>query len=407
MTPSYSPFVVITTLVTLALASPKAVGARDQLSTITLTDPPLITEVVPFFIKTETTIDQPGVHTLGLDCLALIGFNCLAEVTDVLEPTVGTLTGIGTRTTSYPISSPTTYTSSTYDVGCGCHHSTVYCWTPAPYPTCPPSVSESSVTVTKTTSVPTTVTTTITSTATASCQPSLTCDKYGYLIQDVTLFRVDLVTGRYTTVAKTVGNGKSINGMGYNTLDNYLYALQGATQLIRISSDGKAENIAQFKSVSGANVGDIDTDGYYWFGSGGKTWFQADLNPQSPSYGTLVANGTMGALGLAIADWAYIPVGGAYMYSVGHNTTQGGGTTLIRFSLDTKEWEVIERYPTVGGHTWGAMYGINNGTLYASDNTNGQIWAFPIEGGTPYMASQGPESGSNDGARCVLNILEN
>ncbi|KAI5917455.1 hypothetical protein F4810DRAFT_716463 [Camillea tinctor] len=409
MAPSYSNLVVLSTLATLSSASPQVVGVRDQLSTITLTDPPLTTEVVPYFTKTETSIEKPGVHTLGLNCLDILGFNCLAEITRVFEPTICTLTGIGTKTTSYPITVPTTYTSSTYDIGCGCHHSTVYCWTPTPtpdpYPTCPPSSPETTVTVTATTTIPTTITTTVSSIPTETSQPALTCDKYGYLIQNVTLYRVDLVTGSYTTVAKTVGNGKSINGMGYNTLDNYLYAQQGVTQLIRISSDGEAENIAQFNSVSAVNVGDIDSDGNYWFGSNGKTWNQADLNPQSSTYGKLVASGTMDALGLSIADWSYIPVGGAYMYSVARNLT--AGTTLIRFSLDTKEWEIIERYPTVGGHTWGAMYGINNGTLFASDNTNGQIWAFPIEGGTPYMASQGPESGLNDGARCVLNMLNN
>ncbi|KAI1505245.1 hypothetical protein F5X99DRAFT_368801 [Biscogniauxia marginata] len=406
MAPTDFLYIAVTTLATLALASPRAVDGRDRLSTITLTSPPLTTEIVPYFTKTETTISQPGTHTLGLNCFELLGFNCVAEVTHIVEPTVGTLTGVGTKTMSYPISTPTTYTSSTFDIGCGCHHSAVFCWTPHPYPTCPPSGPATSVTITTTTLVPTTVTTTVTSTSTVPCEPSLTCDKYGYLIQDVTLYRVDLASGRYTTVAETVGNGESINGMAYNTLDNYLYAQQGVKQLIRISSDGTAENITRFENIGSVNVGDIDTDGYYWFGSGGETWNQVDLNPESPNYGTLIANGTMDDLGLSIADWSYIPIGGAYMYSVARNPPRVGGTSLIRFSLDTKQWELIQRYPRVGGNTWGAMYGINNGTLYASDNTNGEIWAFPIEGGTPYMASKGPISGVNDGARCVLNLLQ-
>jgi hypothetical protein len=57
----------------------------------------------------------------------------------------------------------------------------------------------------------------------------------------------------------------------------------------------------------------------------------------------------------------------------------------------------------VGGG-FGAMYGMNNGTLYGSNNQNGEIWQFPV-GGRPFRVSSGPISNSNDGARCVLNLL--
>ncbi|KAI3325996.1 hypothetical protein HD806DRAFT_520705 [Xylariaceae sp. AK1471] len=335
-------------------ASPTAALVGDLLSSISLTVPPLVTEVL---------------------------------------------------TTTYPASTPTTYTTSTYDGGCQCYYSTIFWWTPHPhsphpYPTSVSSVPATTVTVTETTTVPTTTTVTATATVTAPCVPTLVCDKYGYLIQNVTLYQVDLATGSFNTVANHLGDNTDINAIAYNTLDNFLYARQsGANQLIRIGSDGTTEPIATLTNIVSGNVGDIDTDGYYWYGSGGSTWNQIDLRPNSTTYGTLLANGTMDNLGLGIADWAYIPVGGAYLYTAANNPA--GGTSLIRFGLDTKKWEVIQRYPRVGGHTWGAVYGINNGTLYASDNTNGQIWAFPIEGGAAYFASQGPVSpGLNDGARC-------
>lgn len=201
-----------------------------------------------------------------------------------------------------------------------------------------------------------------------------------------------------------VGDDTTINAMAYNTLDNFLYAYQGGNnELIRISSDGTTEVVGTFPATASVFVGDIDTDGNYWCGTG-NTWFQIDLRPGSPTYGTLIDNGTVNNLGLGVNDWVYFPDGGQYLYAAARNSTGGGSTTLIRFSLDTKTYEVIQRYPNVGGHTWGAMYGINNGTLYASDNTNGEIWAFPIEGGSAYLAAQGPVSNQNDGARCVLNL---
>ncbi|KAF2964697.1 hypothetical protein GQX73_g8883 [Xylaria multiplex] len=313
-------------------------------------------------------------------------------------------------TTTYPATTPTTYTTSSYDTGCQCHYSTIFWWTPHPhpshdphpYPTTPYPTAPATITVTETTTVPTTTTVTATATVTQPCTPTLSCDKYGYLIQNVTLFQVDLSTGEYTKVKDHLGDDTSINALAYNTLDNFLYARQsGKNELIRISSDGTTEVVAKFPDNTGAFVGDIDTDGYYWYGTG-DSWFQLDLIPNSATYGKLIAKGTVNESGFTIADWAYIPVGGPYLYSAAHN--QGGGTSLVRFSLETKKYEVVRRYPNIGGHTWGAVYGINNGTLYASDNANGQIWAFPIEGGNAYLASQGPISSQNDGARCALNL---
>ncbi|KAI0430387.1 hypothetical protein F5Y09DRAFT_307674 [Xylaria sp. FL1042] len=341
---------------------------------------------------------NPTAALLG-DLLDIVSLDVAPLVTEVV-------------TTTYPATTPTTYTTSTYDTSCQCHYSTIFWWTPHPhpthdpypYPTTSPPEPTTTVTVTETTTVPTTTTVTATATVTQPCTPTLSCDKYGYLIQDDTLFQVDLSTGDYSTVKAHVGDATTINALAYNSLDNYLYGRQsGKNQLIRISSDGTSEVVTTFPDDTNVFVADIDTDGNYWYGSG-DTWFQIDLKPNSPTYGTLIANGKVDELGLGVADWVYLPDNGPYLYSAAHNLTTGGGTTLVRFSLDTKTYEVVQRYPKIGGHTWGAMYGINNGTIYASDNTNGQIWAFPVDGSSPYLASQGPVSSQNDGARCALNL---
>ncbi|GAP82777.1 putative proline rich protein 5 protein [Rosellinia necatrix] len=349
---------------------------------------------------------------LALTSLEVMATPTAAGLGDLLSIVSLDLAPLVTKvvTTTYPATTPTTYTSSTYDTGCQCYYSTVYWWTPDPYPSttsAPTSPSPTDpATITETVTVPTTTTVTTTATVTTPCTPTLSCDKYGYLIQNVTLFRVDLATGDFVTVADHLGDDTSINAIAYNTLDDFLYARQGGqNQLIRIASDGTTEAVATFPAGTSSNTGDIDTDGYYWYGASGTTWNQLDLRPGSATYGTVLASGTADTLGLGIADWAYLPVAGPYLYTAARSPASIGGTTLARFSLETKTWEVIERYPRIGGNAWGAVYAINNGTLYASDNANGQIWAFPIAGGSPYLASQGPVSpGLNDGARCVLNL---
>ncbi|RYP14714.1 hypothetical protein DL765_006184 [Monosporascus sp. GIB2] len=240
---------------------------------------------------------------------------------------------------------------------------------------------------------------------------SLTILSKGYLIQFNSLYRVDLQTGGYEQVASAVSNGNNVNAIGYHPLDNYLYGIVNPTrQLIRISSRGEATVVSTFTEAqmgAAANLGDVDGEGYFWFGSAGSTWHQVDLRrPGSATYGTIVARGTADTLGLSVADWVHIPAAGPYLWSVGGGVVGGGtGTTLMRFSLATKRWEAVARYRVLAPGGYGALYGINNGTLYASNNAVGQIWAFNVFGGAPYLASTGPASSANDGARCVLNML--
>ncbi|KAK7754819.1 hypothetical protein SLS62_003133 [Diatrype stigma] len=224
---------------------------------------------------------------------------------------------------------------------------------------------------------------------------------------------VYLQTGDYATVATDVTAANNVNAIGYNVLDDYLYGIANPSrQLVRISSAGASSVVATFDTTqmadATANVGDIDGDGHFWFGSAGRSWYEVDLVPGSPTYGTVLAKGTANLpSGLTVADWVYVPAAGAYLWTVARASNEGGRSVLLRFSLATKEWEVIARYSVLAPGGFGALYGINNGTLYASNNQNGEIWAFDVLGSgvAPYLASSGPVSGSNDGARCVTNML--
>jgi hypothetical protein len=208
-------------------------------------------------------------------------------------------------------------------------------------------------------------------------------------------------------VKSGLGDNSAINGIGYNILDNFIYGNQISTRtIIRIAGDGTSSTVAGTDPPPpSSNVGDVDGEGVYWVSSGGKSWAQIDLAPGSATYGKTIGSGTASPLGLGIDDWVYIPIAGQYLYSVGSNSTSNG-ISMIRFSMATKEWEKVANYPSLKGvSTLGAQYGMNNGTLYASDNSSGDIWQFPIDGSSPFIVSQGPASSSNDGARCVLNLL--
>ncbi|OKL61144.1 hypothetical protein UA08_03295 [Talaromyces atroroseus] len=353
---------------------------------IDLFEPPQITEVVPIFATATTTVPSAGVYTVPSG-------TSVATVT-AHEASEMCITSVTTKTTTYPCSTSTSFTTTWWDP-CISSSSTGTCrWTPPA------------------TSAPTTITATVTATITesaTSCVPTtptatLSCDPYGYLIQYATLYRVDLTTGDTTQVSTGLGDNTSINSIGYNVLDNYIYGYQSSTgTILRISADGTTVTIDADSPPAGSNIGDVDTNGHYWVGTE-TTWAQIDLAPGSATYGQTLANGTTSTLGYAVADWVYIPDAGEYMYAVG-SVSSMNETALLRFDLSTHEWESVADYGALGVIGVGAVYGMNNGTLYASENGNGQIWQFPVSGDTPFEVSQGPASGNNDGARCVLNLL--
>ncbi|KAH8886197.1 hypothetical protein GQ53DRAFT_875846 [Thozetella sp. PMI_491] len=256
------------------------------------------------------------------------------------------------------------------------------------------------------TSTTCTQTSTSTTSSTAAAQPTLTCDRFGYLVQHSVMYRVDLSNG--TTTKIPTGLGGETNAVGYNVLDNFIYGCQSAAagkyNLVRIAASGTTTVIQDLGAVGG-NVGDVDTDGYYWLSAGGSQWWKIDLRPGSATYTEIVTNGTADPKGYTIADWVYMPLGGRFLYAVATNgPTKGYTSTLIRFNMDTYVWTAVKQYTGTPSGGWGAAYGINTGVIYASDNPSGQIWMFPINGSDPKLVTHGPASGSNDGARCVLNV---
>jgi hypothetical protein len=359
-----------------------------------LFEAPLVTEVVPYFAVSTTAVPSAGVYT--------VGSSCFATTVTCQGPTDISVTQVSTKTTTYPCSTSTRLTSTWWD-HCGGSTTSATCqWTPpATYP-----ASTTTVTATVTDTVTSTVTDPATSCSTPTPPPTLSCDPYGYLIQFATLYRVDLTTGNTIKVKSGLGANTSINAIGYNIKDNLIYGSQDSTlTIIRIAADGTSSTVAGVSAPPpSSNVGDIDSNGHYWVSSAGKAWAEIDLDPSSPTYGQTLANGTAAPFGLGVADWVYIPIAGDYLYAVGSNSTSGGAS-MIRFDMATYAWQKVANYPNLPVNGFGAIYGMNNGTLYASDNTSGEIWQFPISGAAPFKLSQGPASGNNDGARCVWNLL--
>jgi hypothetical protein len=233
--------------------------------------------------------------------------------------------------------------------------------------------------------------------------PSFSCDKYGYLVQKTGLYQVNILTGFSNLIKKPIVNdSNNINAIGYNVLDHFIYGYHHNNGIIRISFNGSTQKVAPL--ASGGNIGDVDSGGHYWLSNNGTKWYDIDLAPGSDNYGKIVANGTADNLGLSIADWAYIPSEGLYLWSVASNIT-GNFTVLTRFGMKTHAFEVVAQYPKVPIGNWEAVFVEDHEKIFAMDSTTGHIWQFSVLGGAPSKVSHGPQIHVNDGARCAWNIV--
>ncbi|MFD5214162.1 GEVED domain-containing protein [Microbacterium sp. NPDC058345] len=218
---------------------------------------------------------------------------------------------------------------------------------------------------------------------------------------------VNMVTGAYDT-ANTIA-GRSINAVGYNVLDDYIYGwdLSGTPTIVRVAADGTVVSLgAPAGAVAGSVVGDVDADGQYWV-LNGTTWNQIDLEPGSSTYMTVVDSGPSAlpaGLTNAGADWAHVPGAGDYLYSVGQ--AADGQAVLVRFDRGTGVRTVVGSLG-LGAGTWtfGAVYADANGYLYASNNPTGTIYRVDIDDVSAEVFAQGPASNANDGARCAASSI--
>ncbi|KAK7980533.1 hypothetical protein PG989_012990 [Apiospora arundinis] len=237
--------------------------------------------------------------------------------------------------------------------------------------------------------------------------PTLDCDPSGYLIQNVSLYRVNITTGASTLIKSPVGDGvRGINAMGYNVGDNFLYGAigQGAsTNLIRIAATGDSTILGSLNVTVTLNAGDVDENNQYWATASGRQWIQVDLKPGSASFGKTVASGTANpqSTGRTCAG------GGNYLWGLAYNSgglTPNVNTYLQRFDRNAKTWTLFTDFGNIAGkNTWGAVYASDDVFLYGSENTSGEIWKFPLpaNGTTAVKISNGPAASSNDGARCI------
>lgn len=220
--------------------------------------------------------------------------------------------------------------------------------------------------------------------------------------QRSSFYSVDIVTGQKKLIKSDI-SPNIVQAIGYNAYDNNIYGVVNSNpaQIARIDAKGTLTLLKEIPSAYGTsfNAGDVDENGHFWISFSGKAWLQIDLKTLN-----ILASGTATST-LAVADWAYVPGGGNYLFGV---TVDGyGNANLQKFNRGTKTWQVVgtgygQIFPGYG--VVGAVYATQDGFLYASENTGGKIYKLSLDGRTSTFITTNPTTSNNDGAHCINNV---
>ena len=193
----------------------------------------------------------------------------------------------------------------------------------------------------------------------------------------------------------------SYNAGGYNTVDNFIYALEGSpANLLKVASDGTLESNA-VTGVTGSTAfvaGDVSTDGQSLI-----AYNMTDDSVWSIDLDTFVGT-EIGNLGSAdVGDFAIV--------------TDGGTTTAYGF--DTNSGELVFFDPTANpiivdnnssveisaGGPKGAVWADSSGNLTVFVNSTGDVYSVKNpSAGSPVVkkVASGATAAGNDGMKCAL-----
>lgn len=228
------------------------------------------------------------------------------------------------------------------------------------------------------------------------------CPSKAFLTQGTqpSTYAVNLVTGDYNIIAASHGTTKSLNGVGFNTNDQFFYGWSYEhKQPARIHNDWQIEPLIGVNSTdSNFFVGDVSIveNKYYVYRKGsGYGLYSIGLDPEADDYLQMnkVIDGS--ELFVQVFDMAFHPTDGfAYM-------VDASGFLFKVNALDG----AYQNLGFVGEKgTFGATYFDVDGNLYLGRNNDGAVFRIAIDSGSyeAELFTMGPAAGVNDGSRCAM-----
>ena len=218
----------------------------------------------------------------------------------------------------------------------------------------------------------------------------------GYLFQgkpQTNVYLIDLTTGE-STLHKQLSY--QINGVAVNEADGKFWAINKNKNKISII-DPVTFDIDETLNIDGSSVsGAFDPIKKQFVFANPSVVKVIDGDPDSPTYKTQIDS--FEGSGTNIIDLGYNAVDGNF-YGLPSNSN-----TLYKFDTSNRQVSVVGNVANLPVGSYGAIYSTIDGNFYLSNNGTGVIYLLQINNGlTASFFSNGPASGTNDGAK-VLNV---
>ena len=228
------------------------------------------------------------------------------------------------------------------------------------------------------------------------------CTNQFFQVIDGTLKMLNPADGTYSAVGSGYTGSFNTNGIGYNSVDNYIYGWQdvsvfgGSLGLVRIEDDATTTPLGIPVGVpTPANyvAGDFDTSGYLYILRGGTNQlYKVNVSALTSSMITMSSIPPLNEI--VYVDGLLYSVAGTTLYTI--DPVSGVITTKAL---------AITPDPGNPGSVYGAGWASNTDQLYFSRNSDGVIVEISNYTGvspvaTPVLAGQ--TASGNDGASCIL-----
>lgn len=259
------------------------------------------------------------------------------------------------------------------------------------------------------------------------------CDGTFYQIRQIggtsQLFRLDRSTNPYTAIS-LYDAGLPANAMGYNAIDNHLYALRNPTTasvaLIRLGTTGAGGLPATPVSglpAAGFDGGDFDKQGNYFVSQGGSGPLYRILNVTGPTPSPAATQvplaadaappaGYTGFASFLIGDFAVRPSESTPALTVIYGVRAGAGGVVYLYRIavsnpsSASPTAAISRIATdLPNTTFGSVFFDASGTFYAYDNSStpaAGFYTIDVQTGHAFSVSGASSATASDGGSCAF-----
>lgn len=232
-----------------------------------------------------------------------------------------------------------------------------------------------------------------------SSLPEFTCDGFPYQILSGQLFQLDTISLTYTSQGPT--NSPSINGSGFNVVDNYAYALS-SNAIYRLGSDGTREFISSGIGGAANFVGTMDYSGNFYGlkRTNRRVLIKMDIAASEASGTTVLSEVTFtGITPPSSGDFVYTTNGSDEFILLAR------GNTVYRYDFQTLTTSSVTAIIPAGAPSFvfGASWADSTGRIWAFNNATGDVYELldPL-GSSPewVLVTDLLPNGNNDGFSC-------